>query len=90
MIYIWQDSYGRTFKTYAEIEDIHLANIITHLKTKKDNRVSQLPMFIKEAKRRGLSEEFLSRAEIPHRHPKKNHWMLWNDQANQPMPVSKK
>ena len=83
----WTDSYGR--KTLIQnLEDTHLANIINYLKQSEDNRKEMLPILELEANR-GLSQTFLERAEIPHKNPKTNQWMLWNKEHNRPMPVSK-
>lgn len=86
--YCWKDSYGRVFRTPQEIEDTHLANLIDYHKKYRPSNVEQLEMFVREAKRRGLSEDFLKRAEIPHKNPNGDQWMLWDKEANRPMPVS--
>lgn len=86
----WKDSYGRVFKTPMEIEDTHLANIIDFLKKNNNtpDRKETLDRCFQEASRRGLSNDFLNRAEIPHKNPHTDTWMLWNTEANRPMPVA--
>lgn len=87
----WIDSYGRAFRTPMEIEDTHLANIIDFLNknSNTEERKNTLEVCLREAKRRGLSDDFLNCAEIPHKNPKSGVWMLWDVNNNRPMPISK-
>jgi len=87
--FCWQDSYGRIFKTPLEIEDTHLANIIFYLKTYRPKDKEGYDLFLNEAKRRGLTDEFLAKAEMPHKSPDSDEWMMWSPKDNRPMPIPK-
>lgn len=86
---VWGTYDGRLLHP-VDIEDTHLANIIHHIKKTNEisrNGYSESTLWVMEveAKRRGLTKEFLDRAEIPHF--KNGRWMLWNYEQGCPKKV---
>ena len=67
----WQDVHGRRWRL-SEIKDDHLVNIIHHMKRDESTTIfykESIPKFEEEAKRRGITDLFHSRAQIPHKDP---------------------
>jgi hypothetical protein len=71
----------------SEIEDMHLANIILHLKNRKDKKY--IKYFRQEAVDRGLTKKFLDEAPFPHKN-ELGEWILWNYKTNKPVVVGRK
>lgn len=71
----WITHMGNTVSV-GGIEDTHLANVIQFL-TYYKKCIEILKAFKKEAKCRGLSEEFLSKAQYPYKDGKGN-YLVWD------------
>jgi hypothetical protein len=86
----WTSAYGKR-ELVKNLTDSHLANIIdflTHYIAHGALR-STLPLMIREARLRGLSTTFLSRAQIPHVDPK-GRWRIYDYSKMDNVLVSKK
>lgn len=73
---LWGSQDGK-YRKIRDLEDTHLANIITYLITNFGEEDPILAVMIQEAYIRGLTREFLVRAYIPFK-DKDGNWMLWD------------
>ena len=60
----WQDMHGRRLKP-RDLEDSHLANIIHHIMQKPGYSIEMFEAMVREADRRGLSQEYIEGAPYP-------------------------
>jgi len=78
----WQTHLGNSV-TVEGCSDEHLANTLQYLKYYNHPDIKMVKLLEKEAKKRGLTEEFLSRAQFPYKDGKGN-WLVWCFKTNAP------
>lgn len=85
---MWVNEYGSR-NLVKDLSDQHVANIIDFLKAEKGRpmHAELVRLFNDEAGIRGLSKEFLSRAQIPHIGPD-GRWMVWDFKKHKNVAVS--
>ena len=84
---VWVSSHGEA-RLVKHLSDEHVANIIEFIA--RERRDEELENFFREeAYRRGLTNEFLDRAQIPHVAPD-GKWHMWDFDKHDDVVVSKK
>lgn len=78
-------TYDGRWIAIKDMEDTHVANLLKHLDVYSRNH-PYIKILLEESELRGLTKEFLDRADIPFKDPDGD-WMLWDYKKLQPIKV---